>query len=410
MKKVYLLLVLNSLFTGIHAQNFEWTKREGLYEYDYGYGIANDNVGNVYISGKYEMKANFSGTIIPQQGNHDIYVAKYNPAGALIWIRTAGGYDGDYARALACDGSDYVYIAGEIQGSNALIKFPGSAITLTCRGNNDAFFAKYDLNGNLLWANQAGGTGNDEAQSITYDNSGNVYVAGFYSNGAVFGTTPVNGKGGYDMFVAKYDNNGVFQWVRTGGGPGRDEAKSIKCDAAGNVYVCGMYKNGAVFGSQTLTAPGTYFNSFLAKYTSDGTLAWVKTGGGDYDDLAWSLTIDNSNKIYITGEFNAHALFSGLSLITTGSADIFVACYNASGTIEWIKKAGGNNVDRARGIGTDGTNLYITGQFDMSANFGPYTVTGVDNSEIFIAKLNNAGDFKWAIAVGGPVDLEENLG
>ena len=410
MKNIYILIILNSLVMNIHAQNFEWAKREGLWEYDYGYGIANDNAGNVYVSGKYEQKANFSGTIIPQQGNHDIYVAKYNPAGALIWIRTAGGYDGDYARALACDGSNYVYIAGEIQGSGAVIKFIGSTITLTCRGNNDAFFAKYDLNGNLIWAKQAGGSGNDEAQSITYDNSGNVYVCGFYSNGAIFGTTSINGKGGYDMFVAKYDQNGVFQWVRTAGGPGRDEAKSIKCDAAGNVYVCGMYKNGAVFGSQTLTSPNGYFDAFLAKYTPDGTLEWVKTAGGDYDDVSWSLTIDNNNKIYVTGEFNGYAHFGSIAISTTGSADIFVACYNSSGTIEWVKKAGGKQLDRARGIGTDGTNIYITGQFGMSANFGPYTVTGVDNSEIFIAKLNNDGFFQWAESVGGPVDLEENLG
>ena len=410
MKKVFLLLVLNSLFTCIHAQNFEWTKREGLWEYDYGYGIANDSAGNVYVSGKYEQKANFSGTIIPQQGNHDIYVAKYSPTGALVWIRTAGGWDGDYAHALACDGTKYVYVAGEIEGEGTIIKFIGSTITLKVRGINDAFLAKYDFNGNLIWARQAGGAGDDEALGVTYDKEENVYICGYFNDGATFGTTTINGRGGKDMYIAKFNKDGVFQWVRTGGSAGRDEAKSIKCDASGNIYVCGMYENGAVFGSQTLSSPLTYFNNFLAKYTPDGTLEWIKTSGGDYDDVAWSLTIDNSNKIYITGEFNAHALFSGLSLITTGSADIFIACYDASGNIQWVKKAGGSNIDRARGIGTDGTNLYITGQFGMSANFGPYSVAGVDNSEIFMAKLNNAGDFKWAIAVEGQVDSVETLG
>lgn len=409
MKKIQLLLALNLSFICLQAQNFEWTKREGLWEYDYGYGIDTDNSGNVYISGKYEMNANFSGTIIPQQGNHDIYVAKYNSAGALIWVRTAGGSDGDYARALACDGN-YVYVAGEIEGYQTVISFLGSPVTLTCKGVNDAFLAKYDLEGNLLWAKQAGGINNDEALGITYDNSGNVYVCGFYSNGAVFGTTALTTQGGYDMYVAKYDANGEFQWVRTAGGPGRDEAKSIKCDAAGNIYVGGMHKDGAVFGSNTLSSPNGYLNAFIAKYTPNGTLEWAKSAGGDYDDAVWSLTIANNNNVYITGEFNAYAHFDNIAIPTTGSADIFVACYDPSGTIQWVKKAGGSLLDRARGIGCDGTNLYITGQFSMSANFGSIPVTGVDSSEIFIAKLNNSGDFQWVKVIGGPSDLPETLG
>lgn len=410
MKNIYFVIILNFLFINLQAQNFDWTKREGQAAYDYGYGIANDNAGNIYIAGKYEMNANFSGTILPMQGNHDSYVAKYSPAGALTWVRTSGGVSGDYAHALACDGSDYVYVTGEIQGSGTVIKFVGSSITLTAQGQNDVFIAKYDLNGNLLWANKAGGIDDDEGLGITYDNLGNIFVCGFFTNIATFGTTTVYGSGGRDMYVAKYDMNGVFQWVKTGGGAKRDEAKSIKCDAAGNVYICGMYSNGAVFGSQTLTAPNGYFNAFLAKYANDGTLIWVKTAGGDYDDLAWSLTIDNANKIYVTGEFNAYALFNGTPLITTGSNDIFVACYDASGTLQWVKKAGGRLIDRARGIGCDGTNIYITGQFALSANFGPFAVTGVDSSEIFMAKISNAGDFQWVTTVGGQADVYENLG
>jgi hypothetical protein len=410
MKKIYFLILINLLFIKLQAQNFDWTKREGQSEYDYGYGIATDTSGSIYVAGKYERNANFSGTILPLQGNHDIYVAKYSSTGSLTWIRTAGGVNGDYAHTIACDGSKYVYIAGEIEGVGTQIKFIGSPITLISKGVNDAFFAKYDLNGNLIWANRAGGTDNDEALGITYDNSGNVYVCGFFNGAATFGTTTINSYGDNDIYVAKYDVNGIFQWVRSAGSAGRDEAKAIKCDAAGNIYICGMHSNGAVFGSQTLNSPNGYFNSFIAKYSPDGTLAWVKTAGGDYDDLAWSLTIDNFNKIYITGEFNAYALFNGTPLITTGSNNVFVASYDDAGNLQWVKGAGGPGVDRARGIGCDGTHVYITGQFDSTATFGPYSVSGVDHNEIFVAKISNTGNFQWAMAVGGPVDSVEDLG
>ena len=75
MKKVYLLILLNLLFFSVSAQNFDWAKREGLWAYDYGYGIVNDNAGNVYVAGKYEENANFSGTVLSNAGNHDIYLA-----------------------------------------------------------------------------------------------------------------------------------------------------------------------------------------------------------------------------------------------------------------------------------------------------------------------------------------------
>jgi len=116
MRGAYIMILLDLFFIKLQAQNFEWVKREGLFAYDYGYGISTDLVGNIYITGKYEMNANFSDSILNSYGNHDIYVAKYSSSGSLIWTRTAGGIYGDYSHALACDGTNHVYVAGEIEG------------------------------------------------------------------------------------------------------------------------------------------------------------------------------------------------------------------------------------------------------------------------------------------------------
>ncbi|MGZ3903597.1 MAG: T9SS type A sorting domain-containing protein [Bacteroidia bacterium] len=415
MKKIYYLISACVLVLDLNSQNFTWAKREGLWAYDYGYGIVNDNAGNVYVAGKYEENANFSGTILPNQGNnnHDIFLAKYDAAGNLTWVQTGGGGLGDYAHAVTCDGSNYVYVAGEIEyySSNNVIVFPGSTITLTPVGSNDAVALKYDLSGNLLWAKSGGGSQDDKGTGIACDNAGNIYMCGYFTGTATFGGTTITGAGVQDIFLAKYDANGNFQWVQHAGSSGRDEPKSIKCDAAGNVYVCGFYSNGATFGSQTLnTNSGAYYDAFLAKYSSNGTLLWVKNDGGNYDDVAWSMTMDNSGLIYISGEFNASAFFGSTQLITSGSADVYVACYDANGVVQWAKSAGGSLIDRARGIGCDGTNIYLTGQFGSTANFGSHSLVASDSSDIFVASISNTGNFIGAISVGGVPDSVETLG
>src|SRR6187402_241044 len=97
MKKLYIIMLASLGFINFNAQTFNWAKREGAGAYDYGNGIDRDASGNIYIAGKYEFNSRFSGVTLPNQGNHDIYVAKYSPSGSLTWIRTAGGNSGDYA-------------------------------------------------------------------------------------------------------------------------------------------------------------------------------------------------------------------------------------------------------------------------------------------------------------------------
>lgn len=415
MKKVYLLLALNVLCFGITAQTFEWAKAEGKFAYDYGYGTATDNAGNVYVAGKYEEDgAVFGSTTVPCAGNHDGFLVKYAPDGSLTWVRTFGGPHGDYSQAMHCDKTNFVYIAGEIESAagNTQINFPGSNITLNCVADNDIVFAKYDLDGNLIWAKSEGSSNSEKALGVTSDKDGNVYICGYYSNSTKINGTTISGKLGRNMFIAKYDKDGVFQWFKDAGSDARDEAKAVKCDSDGNVYVCGVYHNNCVFGPNTLKTfhETPFWDAFLAKYDKDGTLLWVKTGGGDVDDGAWSLAIDNSNSIYISGEYAAYAEFGGIGRSAKGEADSYVAKYNSSGDLQWFKGAGSDKVDRARGMGTDGTHIFITGQFGGTATFGGATINALDTSDIYIAALDNAGFYKWAVAVHGNKDAFEELG
>ncbi|MES2568124.1 MAG: T9SS type A sorting domain-containing protein [Bacteroidota bacterium] len=411
MKKIYLIILLAGIFKFNFAQSFEWAKDEGRYAYDYGYGITTDNNGNVYVTGKYEDNAIFSGVTLPCQGNHDIYLAQYSPSGTLNWIKTGGGFNGDYAHAIATNKTSNVYITGEVEDGNAIISFPGSTVTLNPAGDNDIFIAAYDLSGNLQWARTDGYYYNEKALGMALDNTGNIVICGYYYDTTRFAGIIIPSKGLQDMFVAKYTATGDLLWMKHAGGPGRDEGKSVECDASGNIYVCGMYSDGAIFGSTTYTTANTpfgkFYDGYVAKYDPNGTLLWVKSIVGDYDDVAWSITKDNNNKIYVSGEFSGAKFDGSTDVWPNGYADAFVVSYDQNGNYQWVSHGGGPVADRARGIGSDGTTIFMTGQFGLNSNFGTASVTAADSSDIFISALDNMGNFLWTKTVGGIADTFE---
>ena len=393
------------------SQIFDWSKIEGLWAYDYGYGITTDASGNLYVTGKYEQQANFSGTILNNRGNHDVFVAKYSSTGVPIWIKTAGGAMGDYGTSISCDGHSYLYVAGEVEGYGIPVSFDNSAISFNCIGDNDIFFAKYDLSGNLIWAKHAGAYKNDKALGITHDQKGNVFLCGLFVDSTLFeGNHLLLGKGNKDIFLAKFDSSGNYVWGKSMGSMKRDEAKSVVCDSAGNVYITGMFSDTVDFGGATLISPNGYFDMFLAKYDTNGNLVWAKQGSSDYDEVGWGLTKTLDEKIIVTGEYNAYALFDNLALVTSGMSDLFIASYDANGIVQWVKSGGGPQIERARGIGTDGYNIFITGQFGGQCNFGSTQLSASDSSDIFIAALDNNGNFLWTVGVGGAPDSLETLG
>ncbi|MCE9538931.1 MAG: SBBP repeat-containing protein, partial [Bacteroidetes bacterium] len=416
MKNICKIIIVLFLFGNelLEAQTtlpgFQWTKRDGEGQYDYGYGIATDSVGNVYVAGKFEMDANFGGTTwVKCAGNHDIFVAKYDPLGNFLWVRTAGGVWGDYSRAISCDAAGNVYITGEIEMN---CEFFGSGIILYSHGDNDVFVCKYNTNGDMQWAKKlGGGPKSDRGYGITHTNDG-VYVTGNFQLTCVFNENiTITPKGAYDIFVAKYSLNGDFQWIRTGGGTGNDEGWAISSDPAGNVYATGYFSGSANFSGKTISSSGGA-DIFIAKYNSDGTLIWVTKAGGSGNDYGRGITVDKLSRIYITGGFRSRCNFGSIRLTASGSNDdIFIASYNSSGTPVWAKRAGGSSGDIGKAIAVDPSfNITITGYFGGTATFGNTNITGIDGSEIYFASYDASGNFKWVLKATGVTDAPSSGG
>jgi hypothetical protein len=408
MRNLYILLLVLISFTAA-AQDFAWAKNAGLWAYDYGYGIGTDAAGNVYVAGKYEMNAQFDTVIVPCNGNHDLFLAKYSPAGQLLWVKTGGGYSGDYAHDMCVDAQGNVYIAGELDGNGT---FDTTTVSANI-GSDDALVMKYDSNGNVVWAKAYGGYSREDARSIALDASGNIFIIGVFRDTTTIGSfTMYSASAGVDdAFIAKLDPSGNVVWVKQVGGAGDDTGRGIDTDSQGNVYAVGAFEGTASFGGTvTLSEANGNRDMFLSKWDNSGNLQWVKQAGGEADDVAWDVVVDDFDNIYITGEFNYTAVFGSYSLQPIGGSDVFVARYGAGGGVYWAQRFGGELVDRARGIATDNFNVYITGQYGGTLAHGNYHATSADSSDIFIASFDAAGAPGWLVAPYGGADAYEFLG
>jgi len=318
------------------------------------------------------------------------------------WAKSAGGSFNDEAQFVATDASGNVYVAGYFQNSS--ITF--GSTTLTNAGSYDIFIVKYDANGNVLWAKGVGGDGDDRANSITIDISGNVVVVGyFFSRNITFGSRTITNNGAYsDMFIVKYDNNGNVIWAKSAGGSG-DQAHSVSTDPSGNIIVEGNFGTyNLTFGTTTLIPVGAG-DIFIVKYNSNGNVLWAKSAGGSGDDLAYSVATDALGNVYMAGSFNSVTITFGSTTLTNAGSpynDIFIVKYDTSGNVLWAKSAGGSSSEEARSVTADATgNFYVVGDYQSSSiTFGSTTLTNVGSSDMFVVKYDASGNVLWSKSEG----------
>jgi len=351
---------------------FVWAKVMGGTLSDYGYGIDNDSLGNIYITGHFTNAATFQSISLTSYGSSDFYIAKLDTLGNIIWVTQAGGTSavGGYDIKTMNNGESVV--TGSFFGTAVF-----GADTLVSNGLDDIFVAKYDSSGNCLWAVSFGGIDNDVGFGIDEDMNGNIYLTGYFTATVSFGAVILSSTsaGNSDIVTAKLDGNGTVIWAKKAGGGVADRGNKIKTDNLGNVHVAGNW-------AQT--------SAVILKYSSTGNLIWQRTQGGPNFDTANDLDVDDDYNVYVTGYFSETANFSGISLTAASTTDdIFIEKFDSAGIIQWARKQGGNANDHSFGLKLNSKNeILVSGAFEGTADFDGTTFTSFAVFDAFLAKLS----------------------
>ncbi len=240
-----------------------WARSFGGPDTDFGQAIAVSPIGDIAITGVFWSNGfSIGSTVLTSSGQGDLFVARLNASGQPLWAQKAGGTDSEIPYGIAFDPTDHIVVVGT-SWSNPII-FDNQS--LPNQGSNDLFVAKYRPSGQLLWARSGGGSDSEEAHAVTIDASGRIYVAGYFASAGVsFGNHSLQSSGDADAFVVAYDVQGQPLWAQKAGGSLYDRAHAIAVDAHGGLYVGGDYmSNPATFGAITLPNDQAY-DAFLAK-------------------------------------------------------------------------------------------------------------------------------------------------
>jgi hypothetical protein len=413
--------------------------------------ITIDQSNNVYVVGYYTSNpiqiynadGQLSGLSLINLDYSDALLVKYDSNGLALWATHIGGSAQNEGRSIVVDQSNNVYVGGGFDSAPLLIYNADgqlSGVSINSDGSNDAFLVKYDPNGFALWAAHVGNVSYDNGYSVTPDQSNNVYICGLYqsdplliySAGSLVADLSLNLElGVFNAFLVKYDSNGLALWATHMVSPTYDIGFSTTTDQSNNVYVGGVYASepfliysaGSSVADLSLNDPNGS-EAFLVKYDSNGIALWATHVGGASFDVGNSVTVDQTNNVYISGSYvssqifiyNADGQLSGLSLNVTGTTDAFLVKYDSNGFALWATHISNVSDTVFSTIKTDlDGNVYIGGAY-TSANLSIYNADGQLSPLIltntgpavnsYIVKYDSNGLALWASQTG---DLGDSL-
>lgn len=352
----------------------------------------------------------------------------------IDWAKGFGGNQTEVGKAVTADVLGNSYCVGYFNGM--MDADPGPAnLPLVSAGMQDVFLAKTSAAGQTLWARKIGGSQGDMANGVTLDHAGNVYITGSFRGSVDFdpgiATYTLNTFSPFsqDIFVAKYDQNGSFQWAVSFGGEGYFDSLgnvydgvssgyAIQFDKTGSLYLTGSMLGCIDFdpgpGVDTLSARFSA-SCFIVKLDLNGNLRWAKQlGGGLHGVEGYGIQYHAGEAVYVCGVFGDSVDFdpgpNTWWMRSMAYSQAFVSKLDSNGQFIWARQLGGTTTFEqatAQSIDIDGYgNVLLGGHFTGSGDFDPglnnFVLQSNGQMDCFLVKLDANGQLLWCRQTGGP--------
>jgi len=349
------------------------------------HAVAVDGSGNVVVSGDFFGAIDFGDGSAAQAsaGLSDVFVAKLDPSGAVLWGARFGGSGNDEGPAVAVDVSGNVVLVGSTNGP---LDFGGGS--LPAGGGTDLFVAKLEGAGHHVWSKRFGDATAQAGRAVAVGGAGEIVLAGQALGSLDFGCGAMPDVGGGDVVIAKLDPAGSCVWSKRFGDADVQDAAAVAIDAAGAVALVGVFHGSVDFGTGSLTSAGGK-DLFVAKLDATGGAVWARGFGDTADQVGQAVALDGAANVVVTGYFGGSMSFGGTTLTSTDFYDVFLAKLDANtGAHLWSKRFGDAQEQAAMGVATDGAgNTLLTGYFWGTIDFGGNTLKSSGEADLFVAKL-----------------------
>ena len=329
-------------------------------------------------------------------GNNDVgfAVGAYDHSQQLVidpslsWNTFLGSNAYDNAQLVAVDSSGNVYVTGYSAATW------GSPVRAYGGGPDEAFVAKLNSSGSLIWNTFLGGSGTDQGYGIAVDGSGNVYVSG--SSTATWGAPVQAFSGNTDAFAAELNSSGSLVWNTFLGTGGMTESYGVAVDGSGHVDVAG--DSSTTWGSPVRAFGSGNADGFAAQLNSSGSLVWNTFLGGTGPTDGYAVAVDGSGNVYVSGDSNGS--WGTPVQAFSGNTDAYAAELNSSGSLVWNTFLGSSGTTVSHGIAVDGSG-HVDVAGDSSATWGTPVQAYSGNTDAFAAQLNSSGSLVWNTFLGG---------
>ncbi|MBL7963541.1 MAG: hypothetical protein JNM31_06820 [Flavobacteriales bacterium] len=395
----------------------------GSIMFEQSYAVAVDPSGAVITVGNFVSTMDADPGLgvfnLISNGDADWFIQKLDANGQFLWACSLGSTSTDDAFAVTTDGSGNVIVSGRIAGSMDIDPGPGVMPVTTTNLSQDVLVLKLNASGGFVWGRVFGGLGGDAGRAVAVDGAGNVYTSGLFGNAGDIdpgpGVTTVGGNGQQDIFVQKLDPAGLFVWGVAMGGTANDRAHAMAVDMAGNVFVCGEFRNTVDFdpgpGVVSRTSGGAE-DFFVLKMTSAGALLWAHGFGSTGSERANGMGVGPDGGPVITGRITSITDVDPgpgvFNLNGSNIEDAFVLKLDASGALGWAFLLS-TFLNEGFDVDVDGqNNVYVTGTYgtfssiplDLDPGPGVAGIVNLGGGDVFVASYDPAGAFRWGFGLG----------